>query len=88
MTKDDGTEMSGHNCDEALARLYEYLDSELDDVTAEGIRSHLDKCGECTGGFDFERRLKAVVRERLSEDVPQQFINRLRSAIQKESSKR
>lgn len=87
MSQEGCDQMSGHNCDEAMERLYEYLDSELDEVTAEGIKSHLAACGGCSGGFDFERRLKVVVRERLSEEVPEQFIDRLRMVLDRESSR-
>jgi mycothiol system anti-sigma-R factor len=87
MNNDDCAEVGAHNCDEALEKLYEYLDSELDEATTEGIRSHLDDCGHCYGGFDFELRLKVVVRERLSEEVPPQFIARLRTALDQESTR-
>lgn len=86
MKQDDCADNGPNNCDEALQRLYEYLDSELDNATSEGIRSHLDDCGHCTRGFDFEKRLKVVVRERLAEEVPQQFIVRLRVALDQEAS--
>lgn len=86
MKQDNCTDMSGQNCDEALERLYEYLDAELDQVTAAGVRAHLDECGGCSGGFDFERRLKSVVRDRLSEDVPDQVLERLRGVLEQEAS--
>jgi mycothiol system anti-sigma-R factor len=82
---DKREKMTEHNCDEALERLYEYLDEELDNVTTAGIKQHLIECGSCDRGFDFERRLKVVIRERLSEEVPPQFIARLRVAIESES---
>lgn len=85
MKQDDCKDMSGHNCDEAMERLYEYLDAELDQVTAAGIKSHLAECGGCNGGFDFERRLKVVVKERLAEEVPDQFLERLRAVLDRES---
>jgi mycothiol system anti-sigma-R factor len=88
MTDDDCVDTGASNCDEAMERLYEYLDEEMDEATAEGIRSHLNDCGDCHGGFDFERRLKMVVRERLAEEVPLSFINRLRSALDREAAKR
>jgi mycothiol system anti-sigma-R factor len=87
MKQDDCADVAGHNCDEALERLYEYLDSELDQATSEGIRAHLDDCGYCSGSFDFEKRLKLVVKERLSEEVPQQFIMRLRGALDRETTR-
>jgi hypothetical protein len=49
------------------------------------IRAHLDDCSGCLDVFEFEIRLKIVVRERLAEEVPPQFIERLRAALAKES---
>ncbi len=88
MTKEDCDPMSEQNCDDALNNLYTYLDREADEATSAGIRSHLDDCGHCAQSFDFERRLKQVVRDRLAEEVPQEFIARLRAAIAKEGSTR
>jgi anti-sigma factor (TIGR02949 family) len=80
--------MTEHNCDDALRNLYVYLDEELDAVTSEGIHAHLEECGECFRRFDFEKRLKKVVRERLSEEVPPQFLEVLRQAIGDEANAR
>ncbi|MFB3051631.1 MAG: mycothiol system anti-sigma-R factor [Acidimicrobiia bacterium] len=74
------------DCDEALENLYLYLDSELDSVTSSRIRSHLDECRGCGPQFDFEGRLKAVVRERLHEDVPDAVVDRVRAALHEESA--
>lgn len=79
-------EHNTHDCDEALEDLYLYLDSELDDVSSEKIRSHLEVCKGCSGSFDFERRLKLVVRERLNEKVPDHLVEKVRQAIQAERS--
>ena len=86
MNEKDCNDISS-NCDEAMERLYEYLDRELDNATAEGIRHHLDDCGGCHNSYDFEMRLKAVVKERLQEEVPARFLIRLRRAIDHEASK-
>lgn len=72
------------DCDEALADLYTYLDAELDAVSSSEIRAHLGACTDCGQAFDFETRLKSVVRERLDEDVPEQLVNRVRAAIEEE----
>jgi mycothiol system anti-sigma-R factor len=74
------------DCDEALENLYLYLDSELDSVTSVRIRSHLEDCRGCGPQFDFEGRLKAVVKERLHEDVPDDVVDRVRAAIREESA--
>ncbi len=70
-----------HNCDEALASLYLYLDSELDGANTAGIRSHLEKCTDCFGTFDFEQRLRQVVHDRLQENVPEHLLDRIKAAI-------
>ena len=76
--------MSEH-CDEALARMYEFLDGEINQVdVAERIRFHLEDCPPCGDSFDFERRLKEVVRERLSEEVPADVMDRLRTVVRSE----
>ena len=81
-------ETMSHDCDEALENLYLYLDSELDQVSSELIQSHLDECTDCVNSFDFEKRLKDVIKERLNEDVPATVVARLREALAKESASR
>jgi mycothiol system anti-sigma-R factor len=78
--------MSSRECDDALANLYRYLDREMESLSQESIRSHLDECSGCIRSFDFEARLKIVVRERLSEDVPVEFLDRLRQALATEAT--
>ena len=75
------------DCDEALANLYLYLDAELDSASSDEIRAHLDNCCQCGQVFDFEGRLKTVVKARLDEDVPETLINRVRAAIEEEACK-
>ena len=72
--------MSEH-CDEALANLYLFMDRELDGNVSDRIRAHLDDCPPCGEQFDFEYRLRVVVKERLSESVPPEMISRIRRAI-------
>lgn len=74
------------DCDEALENLYLYLDSELDAVSSEKIRSHLEECQGCGPMFDFEGRLKSVIRERLNEDVPDKVVDKVRAALRAEST--
>ncbi len=78
--------MSGHECDDALTNLYQYLDREIEVSTSEVIRAHLEDCSGCLKSFDFEARLQIVVRERLAEDVPDEFLERLRDAIAREAA--
>ena len=73
-------------CDDALADLYLYLDSESDNASSSDIRAHLDGCSDCSGSFDFELRLRRVVKERLDEDVPEAVVTRLRIALKREAA--
>ncbi len=81
MTDTDCIGPTGSECDDALASLYQYLDKELNSASSATIRAHLDGCNGCSERFDFEKRLKAVVHERLSEDVPPEVLDRLRKAL-------
>lgn len=71
-----------HNCDDSLEKLYHYLDAELDRASLDSIRSHLEVCSDCLGSFDFEKRLKEVVHDRLQERVPEDLVDRIKAAIE------
>ncbi len=71
-------------CDQALAEIYLYLDRELTWWRRRRIRRHLAECPPCMNGYSFERRLKLVVRQRLAEEVPPEFIARLNAALRNE----
>ena len=75
-----------HACDESIAKLYQYLDSELDAATATEIRAHLESCEPCWDSFDFERRLKKVVHKHLSEDMPEGLVSKVQDLIRQEKS--
>jgi anti-sigma factor (TIGR02949 family) len=49
---DDGPRV---DCDEALDRLYEYLDGELTPAVEAAVRRHLTACAPCLRIYDFER---------------------------------
>lgn len=61
---DGGGPPGGIGCEEALARVYEYLDGELDPGTQERIHRHLEICKRCYPYFDFERLFLDYVREK------------------------
>lgn len=71
-------------CDQALTEVYLYLDRELTWWRRRVIRRHLADCPPCLHGYHFEERLRVVVRTRLAEDVPQEFLDRLNAAIRNE----
>lgn len=61
---DDAGPPGGVSCEEALSRLYEYLDGELDREMQERIHRHLELCRRCYPEFDFERLFLDYVREK------------------------
>jgi mycothiol system anti-sigma-R factor len=54
-------------CKEAVARLHEYLDQELDNATHKQIQKHLDLCRLCCDQFEFEKAMKGLVQNCCSE---------------------
>jgi len=72
------------DCGDAQDQIYEYLDAELDEETAASVRSHLQDCDGCLDSFDFERRLKLLVRKCLSEDLPESLEVKVRDLIRQE----
>lgn len=57
--------MSGRqiDCEEALRRVFELIDHELDDHEREAMERHIQACKSCFSRADFERRLKARLGE-------------------------
>lgn len=50
------------SCEDALARLYELLDGELDDVTSEQVAAHFEACRLCYPHLACERAFKAALK--------------------------
>jgi len=48
-------------CTEVLARVYSYLDGELDDSGCSEVRQHLDECGPCLREYGLEDVVKKLV---------------------------
>lgn len=64
-----------------LARLYNFLDGELeaDDVVA--IRAHLDHCRNCEREYAIETMLKELVRRSCHDEAPAGLTDRIRARI-------
>jgi mycothiol system anti-sigma-R factor len=79
--------MSHHcECGDAQDQIYQYLDSELDEATAASVRDHLDDCDGCSDSFEFERRLKTLVRECLTEDMPETLEQKVKQLLREETA--
>lgn len=49
------------DCTKALHRMHSFLDHELDEVSCDEIREHLNACEQCLGDFDVEQAMKQLV---------------------------
>lgn len=59
---------SGCDCDEAVAELWAYLDSELEPIEAERVKEHLEGCDGCLGEHDVELVVKKLVKRCWEQD--------------------
>ncbi len=70
-------------CEEVLRLLFAYLDRELDAGTIAEIERHLETCRGCFSRAEFEKHLKARVRETRSAPAPEGLRERIRVLIEK-----
>ncbi len=72
------------DCDEAVHRIYHFLDGELTEERRRAIAAHLDLCGPCVEAYGFESELRRVVADRCRDHVPDHLRQRVAEAIQHE----
>jgi mycothiol system anti-sigma-R factor len=70
-------------CSEVLARVYSYLDGEIEVSGCAEIREHLDECGPCLREYGLEEAVKRLVHKHCgSEPVPTELRTKVLSRIQ------
>jgi mycothiol system anti-sigma-R factor len=69
------------SCEEVIARLFDYLDRELDDRQAAEIERHLARCRDCFSRSEFERRLRARIAAGASQPAPPRLQRRIRRLL-------
>ncbi len=74
------------DCQDALHRLYHYLDGELTQDRRSAITKHLSDCSPCLAAFDFEAELKSLVARSCQERAPIELKDKIAAAL-KEASK-
>lgn len=71
--------MKSHNCQEAMERLFEFLDRELSNEEQLEVHQHLERCPPCREHFRFEenvlRRIGASCRK---VEAPPELVERVR----------
>ena len=69
-------------CEEASARLFKYLDGELEDVSEEEVRRHLAVCEACYPRVQFEKHfLEALQRSQNGGRVSESLRERVLQAL-------
>jgi anti-sigma factor (TIGR02949 family) len=71
------------SCEEVLHQLFAYLDRELDTATSAEIERHLETCRGCFSRAEFERKLKAHVKNAGTSIAPESLRARLKDLIEK-----
>lgn len=74
-------------CQHAVEYVYQYLDEEITFFQRSRVQVHLRKCASCTGAYDFERRLKQLIKERGRTEPPPELFETLRALIEQERTR-
>lgn len=70
------------SCEEAVARLDDYLDRELTDEEMREVREHLETCAACAGHFRAEDELLHEVRDKVRRiAVPGDLMERIQKRL-------
>lgn len=70
-------------CSEVLARVYSYIDGELDGISYAEIRQHLEECGPCLREYGLEEVVKKLVHKHCGHEmVPSELRARILTRIQ------
>ena len=62
------TDHSSCSCGDALSRVYDYLDREIEPPAAMAIADHLEQCPSCAEQYRLEQLVKALVQRTCCED--------------------
>ncbi|MFQ5967178.1 MAG: zf-HC2 domain-containing protein [Acidimicrobiia bacterium] len=76
--------MGNRKCNDALGKLYPYLDGEVTRYRKFRIKRHLKSCDGCGPTFSFESRFLKVIEDRLAEPPPPEMLDRLQQVVRDE----
>lgn len=78
------TDSAHLSCEDALERLWAYIDGELSEADAKGVASHLDACKGCFPQYDFRKAFCAFLRQHAQKPVPPNLRRRVFMALLEE----
>ena len=83
---DPGGEGGMISCEDALSRIYEYLDGELDGVTHEEVDRHFRVCARCYPHLQLEQAFRDALHRAVEtqEAAPPELRNRVLELMEEE----
>ena len=69
--------MAKHECEEALDRLFEYIDGELTPAELDQVATHLKECPPCEAEHKLNEKIKTRVAATGGECAPEQLRERI-----------
>lgn len=75
------------SCEEALEKVFEYLDQALEEGDHCDIEDHLSKCRSCYSRVEFEQRLKEHLHDIGREKAPASLEDKVRELIRQHPEK-
>jgi anti-sigma factor (TIGR02949 family) len=77
----DHAEPTRISCEEVIAHLFAYLDDEADAEKRSYIERHLQECRACFSRAEFEKALRAKVRQLGDKEAPTTLRQRVRGLL-------
>jgi mycothiol system anti-sigma-R factor len=69
------------SCEEVIEQLFTYLDRELESGRSAAIDQHLKRCRDCFSHVEFERKLRAKIRDSAKVEAPDRLQRRIRGLL-------
>lgn len=70
------------SCDQAVSRLWEYLENELNSKSRARIEEHLAFCRRCCGEVRFAGELQNILSQRTDVKLPDDVADRLEGFVE------
>ncbi|WP_084129025.1 mycothiol system anti-sigma-R factor [Demequina sp. NBRC 110055] len=77
--------MPGRECEEALDRLFEYIDDELPQDELQRIGAHLKTCPPCEAEHQIKERIKNLTARAGGQTAPEEMRQRILASIRSAS---
>jgi len=74
--------MAKRQCQEALDKLFEYIDGELPDSDLKRIGEHLKDCPPCEAEHQINEKIRLLVSQAHGDKAPHQLRERVLSTLQ------